>query len=273
MITTKTFKDRTFSDKKELFKELVANKDSLIALKKSTIKETDSIVAFNKEYVSKSIQQGKELEIGDTIKMVINTTGYLDSHEDVHIKGNWNKTASEQTGKTYHIINHDLAIGSIIGYPRDVQVVVEQKSWRDLGYNSDGITDALVFKTKTTDKTNIDAFKAFRDNEPVQGSIRMSYGKIVLCINDPEFKEEYSNYLKYSQEVVNKEKLDELGFFWAVIEAKIEKEGSTLLFGSNDITPYMGIETTPSEPPFGTHKEPIEVFDVSVAIKKVNFFN
>lgn len=271
MITCKTFGDKVFSSKKELYAELVAKKDELIAIKKSAIKFSDGLAGIMKSETAKG-GDGQLLTIGDTITTAINTVGYLDSHEDVHLKGNWNKSAMEQSGKTYHVINHDLSIGNIVGYPKDVTISVQTKSWRELGYNKDGYTEVLAFTTKMTDKTNKDAFLAYRDNEPIQHSIRMSYIKLLLAINDPEMKEEYANYLSYKDEVVNQDALEEKGFFWGVLEAKIEKEGSTVLFGSNNITPYMGINSTFEQPPTSTVIEP-QKFDVSVAIKNVNFFN
>ena len=44
----------------------------------------------------------------------------------------------------------------------------------------------------------------------------------------------------------------ERGYYWTVSEAKIFKEGSMVLAGSNDLTPMLLSKSTP--PPLGTDK-------------------
>lgn len=272
--------DKDFETKSEMFKALVANKQEIIALKKSTIKRTDGVSFRIENAAIKNLPDGSGLlAIGDTIQAVINTTMYFDHHRDVHINGIWNKSAREQTGKTFHVINHDLVLGSIVAYPKDVRIEVRTMTWRELGYDADGSTEALIFHTKMTDKTNEDAFKAYRDGEPVQHSIRMEYVSLALAVNDPEMKEEYALYQKYLPMIANKEDVEENGYFWAVFEAKISKEGSTVLFGSNEITPALntGNKSTTEQPGYTTAKEPqtpeSPAFDFMKALSETTFIN
>lgn len=258
MIFCKTL-NKQFNDKKAMFLELKERKEELFALKKATIKTTDECAhSIKGETVIKSDDgTQRALQIGDTVICVINTTNYLDSHDDVHLSGIWDKSAAEQTGKTFHVSDHDLKIGSVVAYPKDVSIEVKQMQWRELGVDADGMTDALLFHTKMTDKTNSDVFKVYRDKDPVQHSIRMQYVKIALAVNDPEMKEEYALYQAVLPKILNKDKAEEMGYFFAVSEAKIYKEGSTVLFGSNDITPSLGFkQTTQPQPPKSTAKEP-----------------
>lgn len=240
--------DKQFADKKAMFKELMERQGEIIELKKAAIKTTDSCAAFIKASTEKS-EARTELKFGDTISAVINTTNYLDSHDDVHMASVWNKSIQEQQGKVYHVVDHDLKIGKIVGYPKDVVMELRTLPWSELGYNAEGMTTALIFNTKMSDKTNQDVFKGYRDGEPLQHSIRMQYEKIAFACNDPEYKEAYALFTSLLPSIVNKDKVEENGYFFAVYEAKIYKEGSTVIFGSNDITPLLPNTTTQETQP------------------------
>lgn len=279
MITCKELKDQQFATTAEMIKALVANKGAIIALKKSAMKTTDAVAFTSRPVIAIKSADGtfqvKQLSIGDTLPVVINTTNYLDSHNDVHLAGIWNKSAKDQDGHTYHVINHDLNLGSIVGYPKDVRIEIRPMKWQDLGVQVDGDTEALIFHTKMTEKTNTDAFLAYRDGEDVQHSIRMAYVDLFLAVNDPEMKEEYANFQKYLPQIMNKDKALEQGYFWGVPEAKISKEGSTVLFGSNDMTPALNIQENKSTiltPPTGTTVQPQNTFDLDAAIKEIKLF-
>jgi hypothetical protein len=80
------------------------------------------------------------------------------------------------------------------------------------------------------------------DKEDMQNSIRMQYVKIDLAFNDEEYEDEYKVWKEVYPQISNKERADELGYFYAVRELKIVNEGSMVLFGSNDATPIKDIE-------------------------------
>jgi len=75
-----------------------------------------------------------------------------------------------------------------------------------------------------------------------QHSVGMQYVKIDLAVNDPEEEEEYATWNKYKDEVINLEKAEEQGFFWAVTEAKLI-EISCVIAGSNELTPTLETKT------------------------------
>ena len=245
MITIKEFQDRQFKSKKELFKALKENKSELLALKKGAIKIADSIpmarsIEIPKEAI-KSLQPLNSIGYGSYVYPVINTTKYMDSHDDVHLDGIWDKSVVDQTGKTFLIVNHELKVGNVISQPKDVIPFTRNISWKELGFDYEGETQALIFKSKLSEKSNQDGYMAYKDNDPVEHSIRMRYVKVDLAINDndDDFKEEKALFDKYYPVIANKERVDEAGYFWAVSEAKIEKEGSMVLAGSNDATPTL----------------------------------
>ncbi len=267
----------TFSDRGAMFKALKERKDEIIDLKKAVTKRTDpSSAKFSTKSTAQKagLEPNGELKYGDYVYPVINTTNYLDSHNDVHLRGIWNKSAKEQSGKTYLLVNHALEVGSVISYPKDVEILLRDFNWRDLGKDYDGQTQALIFKSKLTEKSNKDGFLAYRDNDPVEHSIRMQYVKIDLAIdsNDPDFEQEKALWDEVYPTIANKEYAAEQGYFWAVSEAKICKEGSMVLAGSNDATPTLhdldaAKSTSSAEPPAGTQ---IDLLD---AINEVEFFN
>lgn len=259
--------DKEFETRSEMIKELIDNKADVLAMKKASVKMSDSISVSVSKELTKSDNSKSILKVGDTVSNVINTTNYLDSHDDVHMPGIWNKSAKEQSGKTYHVADHELKTGSIVAYPKDVSIRIEEKTWSDLGYSFKGTTQALIFDTNLTEKTNKDIFLAYRDNEPVQHSIRMEYVDIKLAVDDPDMSEEYRLYKETLPLIANREKAEKQGYFFVVKEAKISKEGSTVLFGSNDITPYLGF--TPQEEPVKStqSKEPINFVEMCKQVK------
>lgn len=241
MIKSIDFPNREFATKEELFKCLKEHKDELIALKKS---EKHSVgVSFVTAEKSETI---KSLSMDDGyIYPVINTTKYMDSHRDVHIDGLWNKSVKEQQGKIFYIVDHDLKIPSVIAYPKDVEMLIESMTWKELGASYSGNTQALIFKVAKSAIRLPYVTSLIEEKIDVEHSVRMQYVTLFLCINSEEqgYKEEKANFDAYYPYVVNKEEADEVGYFWAVTEGKIYKEGSMVLAGSNDITPLLQKDT------------------------------
>ncbi|MEI2271822.1 hypothetical protein OHD16_06675 [Sphingobacterium sp. ML3W] len=237
-----------FGTKKEMFKALKEQKEHIVALKKAAIKFTDPIGYAIRESISTKEDNGvKTVGIGDYVFPVINTTNFLDSHSDVHIDGIWDVSIKDQKGKIYYIINHDLELGKVIAFPGNVEAYVKTLEWSELGQPYSGKTQALIFKTKLTESANKDALNAIVNREPLENSVRMRYISMTLCIDDSsdEFKQEYENFYKYLAIIANKDKALEQGYFWAITEAAIHKEGSAVLFGSNEATPIL--YTDPSD--------------------------
>lgn len=244
------FPDREFSSQEELFAELKKNEARLIDIRKT-------------ERFSSSIS-GVLRQVGDTSKFavedgyiypIINTTNYMDSHSDVHLSGLWNKSFSEQKGKIYYVADHDLSIKSIIAFKEDVEMMLIDTTFKELGYNLEGSTQALVFKI-AKDKIQLEQAKQIIESKrDIQHSVRMRYINIKLAMNstNPDYAENKQVFDQYLPLIANKEKAIEQGYFYAVTEAAISKEGSMVVFGSNDITPLI----QKGEPPKGTtHKQP-----------------
>ena len=181
---------------------------------------------------------------------VINTTNYLDSHDDVHINGIWTKTIKENK-RVLHLQEHKNEFDKIIASHSDLKVKTEIMKWSELGYNYKGETEALISDSNVKKARNSFMFEQYKNGWIDNHSVGMQYVKIALAVNDPEMKEEFETWQKYIEVIANKEVAEKQGYFFAVTEAKLI-EGSAVLRGSNDITPTLSVEEIKSEPSIAT---------------------
>lgn len=245
------FPDKTFTSKEELFKELKAQKKELMILKCAQVKSSDSVPMSS--YQSKEAIKAISGLDKDFIYPVINTTKYMDSHNDVHINGIWDKSVDDQQNKILYLVNHDLSVGKVIAFPKDVHVMTKEIKWRDLGADFDGSTQSLMFKTNTFAYSNKDAVDVIENKIDIEHSVRMQYVSLELAIDssDSDYAAEAEIWSKHINDIANKGRAVEKGYFWAVTEAKIYKEGSMVLAGSNDVTPMVYPKTKPTPAPKG----------------------
>ena len=246
MIVVKEFPDREFSTKEELFKALKENKKSLIALKKSIEKRADAVSYVYSE-ISKintnKEENGTQTEIDKLqVKVVINTTNFIDSHNDLHVNGIWNKSVSDNASIGFlHLQEHDRVFDKVI--TDNAKGYIESISWKSLGFPYNGKTEALIFDSTIEKKRNDFMFKQYANGWVKNHSVGMRYVKIDLAINSQSEhdKDEKELWDKYYPIVANKEVADERGFFWIVSEANII-EGSAVVMGSNPATPTRSVE-------------------------------
>ena len=264
MIKSVEFGDKLFASKSELFKALKDNREKLIELKKAAVKNSSGL-SFNHFEHNGSELKALSMEDG-YIYPVINTTKYMDSHNDVHIDGIWNKSVKEQQGKIFYIADHNLSLPTVIAFPKDVEMMLETMPFSELGSNLNGNTQALIFKVSKDAIQMKEASRVIEDKIPIEHSVRMQYVTLFLAVNSVEdgYKEEKANWDTYFPMIANKEVAEGRGYFWAVTEAKIYKEGSMVLAGSNDITPLLQKDIEPlentqekDEPLKDTHKKRI----------------
>jgi hypothetical protein len=136
-------------------------------------------------------------------------------------------------------------------------------TWRELGFDYEGKTEALVFDSEVEKARNKFMFEQYARGYVKNHSVGMRYVNLFMCINSDEkyYIEEKENWDKYVGEVVNLSEAEETGYFWAVTEAKLV-EGSAVPLGSNYATPTQSVKFEPSvdtqkniEPPSGTQGE------------------
>lgn len=233
-----------FESKSELFEHLKANKSIIIDSKKNAIKEADSWSGYVRDEVTgevdKSFSTSKDIA-KDTIlaRLVINTTKIMDSHDDVHLDNLWKKSLLE-TKNIYHLQEHKQRFDSVIS--DNVKAYTKTMTWKSLGFDYNGTTQALVFDSIITKDRNEFMYNQYLKGYVKNHSVGMRYVKIEMAINSDEkyYREEKATWDKYYSQIANKDVADERGYFFAVIEAKII-EGSAVPFGSNHVTPTLSI--------------------------------
>lgn len=240
---------------KELFDWLIENKSLLISQKKFEMKKADCVI-FN---TSAKLPTATKAVPGSSINKdeievtaIINTTYWYDSHGDVHIDGLWKKSLEETTG-LFLLQEHINSFDNLIS--RDVVGYTKKLSWKSLGINAEGNTEALVFDSKIKRKTNPTMFDRYVEGEVQQHSVGMRYVKLDLAINDEDYPAYYELWNKYIDKIANREVVESAGYFWPVTEAKVI-EGSAVLMGSNVVTPTQSVKSNNdnNEPPQGTHR-------------------
>lgn len=275
---------------KELFKFLKENKHLLISEKKMNLKKADPFFCSSSRL---SVNEKGEVEekaneaVADdnlselTVKVVINTTNLLDGHSDVHIPKLWNKSLKEAKN-IHHLQEHSMTFKGIIADGEQVKAYVKQMTWRELGYQYPGVTEALIFESTIKRDRNEFMFHEYRKGHVKNHSVGMRYVEINMAINQPDdkyYREEFEAWEKYIGMIANYEEAEAQGYFWAVTEAKVV-EGSAVPMGSNWITPTlennMKSETkdsTKTGGPEGSTHQSEPQFNLDIAIRTLNFFN
>lgn len=264
---------------KELYNYLVANKQQLIAQKKSSIKTTDT-VSYNPEYYTVKEKTSVKTLITDIpeeatkvrVKIVGNSAWWFDSQQDVLLPDCWNKSIKDGNGRL-HLKDHTYKLEAEIGdvfniYPQDVSLT-------DLGLNISGTTQALIYESDVQKSYDEKTFNKYRKGKINQHSIGLNYKNILMAINDEDYKEEFATWNKYIDRIINREDAEKRGYMWIVPEIKLI-EVSAVLLGANELTPTLEVgKNTFAQPEPSTVEEPSNepVFDWSAAIKTTNFFN
>ncbi len=237
-----------FGNKQELFAWLVTNKATLIAAKKAALKFADAVEFHPVATVEEEASKGNTTVTRDAtelkVKAVINTTNLLDGHGDVHLPGLWSKSLKENKN-ILHLQEHELKFDHIIADRGDVKAYVQTMTWKELGFNYPGVTEALIFESTVKATRNAAMFGEYKAGNVTNHSVGMRYVKIDLAVDDKKyFPEEFAIWEKYIDQVANRKEAEEKGYFWAVHEAKVV-EGSAVPLGSNWATPTLENDMEP----------------------------
>lgn len=276
MITLKEFPGKTFANKHELFSYLKENKDLLIEAKKAEIyKSCDKglSVITNQENIKKISEAVKSFEMdSDYYYFVVNSSNILDSHRDMHIDGNWEKTVKEQQGKVYLVWDHELKRSEIIAMKKDIQVFTAVIPFKLIGKDYEGDSYCLIYKVKKSAIINEEANKWLKEGHDFEASVRMQYMDIDLAIdsNDANNIKEKSNYDTFYSLIANKNDFEEINYFWIIKQAKNVMESSLVMFGSNPATGRINENTEPekstledNEPPTRTQSEQKRILNLN----------
>lgn len=233
-----------FESKEDLFKALAENENLIHTQKKGQIyKSIDKglQVVTDQLGIEKALTSdaNKGLKFdNDYYYFVVNSANVLDSHNDMHIDGNWKKTVKEQQGKVFLVFDHTLKRSEIIAMKEDIELMTAKIPFSMLGKSYDGETYSLIYKVKKDKIINKEAKQWLEDGYKLEASVRMQYVNIESAFNteNKDYAKQKAVYDEYLPQIANKEDFEEISYFWVVKEAKNVYESSLVLFGSNSAT-------------------------------------
>lgn len=197
-------------------------------------KKDDLLIRKQKNYVVKSFT--KEIADVDLTKRIVtgfyNTANYFDHDNDVVLKGSANKSISERGPdstsicKIKHLLFHDWT-----QLPGKILTLKEQNK-NIQGQNLTG----LYFETQMSDTTlGNDTLINYQEKIYDNHSIGFQY-------LDGEFVDsEADNWKQILDTLVNPKDAEDAGYMYLWKEIKLY-EGSTVAFGANALTPYLGVK-------------------------------
>lgn len=240
-----------FASEKEYHKFLVDKEEQIFAQAKSSIKHSDGFNNLSiplKSGITNKSQDGTEVALIDKpvleVKAVISTTNIIDSHKDVHIPGLWKKSLDE-SNRMLHVQEHKSnEFDKIISSGKDLKAYTEMVTWKSLGYNAVGKTEAFTFDSSVRKDRNVYMHEQYAKGRVDNHSVGMIYVKLVTCINDEDYPVQKENFDKYFPMIVNQNEVGKV--FWAVLEAKAI-EGSAVPNGSNFVTPTTSTKSKKDE--------------------------
>lgn len=261
---------------KALYEHLIANKSELIAKKKALPRKSDGIGGCpnyfdvkGTEVKKTSIGQIPDLAKQVRVSIVANTSLYRDSQKDVCLPDCWAKTIKEGAGRL-HLKDHDYVMDSEIGDV--VSIYSMDLPLSTFGINKQGTVQSLVYDSDVMKMYDEKTFTKYKNGRVQQHSIGLIYKDLRLAINDEDYKEEYAEYQKWIDSIINKEEVELDGFFWAVYQLKLI-EVSAVVAASNILTPTLSVKSdTPNWPSPDTNEQPSK-FDLSERLKGTTFFN
>lgn len=270
--------NKDFETKEDLFKEIRLYQNDIISFKKAQIyKSCDKGIGVTAKPID-------PLKLGANVKgisidsdyyyIAVNSTKILDSHQDLHLNGIWNKTANEQQGKVYLVADHALKMDQTIARKEHVEMFVAEIPFALLNKPYDGNTEALVYKVRKDKVINEVAKEWLDSGDAIEASVRMQYVDMLFALNSDD-KEDIpfkANYDKYIKEVANIEDFDtEIVYFWPVLQAKNVLESSLVLFGSNSSTGQI-TEDSKFQPSLDTEIKIVEPSEDTQKQKQINDF-
>ena len=246
---SKYLKDKTFTTKEELFNELRLNKDLIIDAKKSEIYKSvdkDQSVEVRSVDLIKFTDQSKAFNVDPNYYyFVVNSTKILDSHEDLHVDGLWNKSVKEIAGKNYFVEDHNLEISKVIARKEHIEIFTAKVPFSVIGKKYPGETEVLVYKIAKAKIKNQDIKEWLDSGDAIECSVRMRYITVELAMdsNAPQDKTYKKTYDTYIDQIANKKDFDYISHFFVIKEAQNVRESSLVVFGSNSSTGVVESKT------------------------------
>lgn len=237
--TIKQFPEKKFTDKMDLTRFIKKNRDDIFIAKGLEYK-TDSDCVIKSELNTNNFNPLIEKDLGDVIeiKALINSTNVIDSHQDLHLYGIWNKTVKDN--KFTPVLNsHERRFDSIIA--NKGKSFNEDMNFKDIGIDIDYNFQANISQFIINKNENPLMWNKYAYNQVSQHSIGMMYVDYDVAFYDEDSKKEMDFFNEMKALSINPEVAEEYGYIWVVREAK-KREGSPVVFGSNPLTPTLWVK-------------------------------
>jgi len=254
---------------KALLQHLHTNKADLIKAKKVGLKFADP-VCFGVPADGKAglfVPKAKAIDmVAPTdedpnlrITVVANMSGWMDSQDDVLLRGCYDKTLRDKGIGFPFLRDHRYSIEAIIA--KTEQVYTRDFTPMELGITTSATANpqGLIFVALLTEDIGDKAYWQYKDGLINQHSIGLRYIRIDLAINDPDFPTEFKTWNQFKGQVLNIQEAEEQGFFWAVQEIELI-ENSAVVFASNILTPTLVVEEAKTGAVIDTPKAEAEQF-------------
>jgi len=240
--------NKEFATKDEMFAELRKSKKQLIDFKTSQIYkscEKDNSIYARPIEMSKYTNANKGIQGDENYYYVaVNSTGILDSHGDLHVKGIWNKSVKEQQGRNYLVLDHKMEVANTVVKKEYIETFTMELPFNVVGKKYEGNGEFLIYKFPKDKVINSTAKEWLESGDAIESSVRMQYVKVNLAMNstNKEDSEEKATYDNNIDLVANKSDFEEIDYFFVVKEAANRGESSLVLAGSNHVTGVIPIE-------------------------------
>lgn len=232
---------------KQEYRDIYKERDIRLTSAKSKICDAQPTLHIEVDQHQHNVTKGKVLyendEIAGKLKrtIVANTFFWMDSHDDVHVPGIFNKSIAENVNKNgrsliSHLQDHVFQIRGRVGRP--IAFYEKEMIWRQLGHARNGSTVALIMESEIDRELDRSVYDEYKNDFIDQHSVQMRYITIDVAMNDSQFKTEYANWQEVYPRLGNKAKADAAGKFYIVREADL-LEVSCVLMGSNRLTPVL----------------------------------
>jgi len=190
-------------------------------------------------YGVKGIEQ-KVLEIDmnkRNVEGIFNTFYWIDQEFDMLVSGAATRSIqhsgphSNATAKIKHLADHIMRTDFVVGKLTEL----EEKE-------IDGIMRIWFVSNIPESTKGNDHLINYQSEIYDNHSIGFRYVKYIVCTKDGENEDYVTNWNEWYPQVINKEAADKYEFFFVVKEIELW-EGSVVMFGMNELTPYIGVKS------------------------------
>lgn len=196
---------------------------------------------LNMSYPVKSVGgidvQVKEVDLAKrTVIFIANTYYYMDKDYDILVTGAAKRSISDRgpnsnaVAKIKHLADHRMVTEKMIGKP----LVVEETKYEG--------KEVILFESNIPESASGDEhLMKYQSGIYDNHSIGFRYKDLAFASKDSTDEDQRNRYFEYIGQIINRQEAEDAGFFWVVKEIELF-EASVVAFGSNSLTPVIGVK-------------------------------